>query len=246
MDRLKLFCIPYSGGTAYAYTKWNASLPENIEICPIELSGHGKRIMEPLYDSMEEAVDDVAEQMDKQIRMNDTYAIWGHSMGSLIAYETYYRLKEMEVPLPCHMFFSGRKSPQNMSNTTSYHLLPDDEFINAVMSYGGSTKTAMENEELRNLFLPILRSDFKISETYIYKPKAGKLACDITIVNGDDDLSVKDADMEEWKLCTDKQCNIVVFPGDHFFLFNNSLYITDMLRNMFSKTKQLKTSLMTW
>lgn len=238
MNHLKMFCIPYSGGTAYAYMKWSASLSENIKICPIELAGHGRRIMEPLYDSLEDAVDDVAALIAGQFERYDTYAIWSHSMGTLIAYEAYYRLKEMGVQLPCHMFFSGRKSPQNMSDTTSYHILPEDEFIDIVMTYGGSTKTAMENEELRNLFLPILRSDFKISETYIYKPKAEKLACDITIVNGQDDFSIKGVYMEEWKLCTDKQCNIVILPGDHFFLFNDCENITNMLNSMFIKANK--------
>ncbi len=218
MRTIKLFCIPYSGGTASIYQKWKKSLSSNIQVCPIELAGRGKRILEPLYDNADEAAEDIASIILARLEKDDIYAIWGHSMGSLLAYEVYYKLLKKEIQPPCHMFFSGRKAPHNMEGKTSYYLLSDDDFLEVVNCYGGGTKAVMENNELRKLFVPILRSDFKVSETYIHKSKDTKILCDMTVINGESDLSVRGFDMSEWSTCTEKKCDIKMVAGNHFFL----------------------------
>lgn len=220
MKKVKLYCIPYSGGSADVYLKWNKHVPETIEIVPVELAGRGKRIKQPLHESLEEVVSDIADMIESDHNDWESYAILGHSMGALLAFETYYELLRRGVDMPDHMFFSGRKAPQNKTKT-QFYLLPEEEFLKVVFVYGGTTPAIMQNPELRKLFLPILRADFKIAETYDYKSRTEKITCPITIVNGTEDDSVLEFDMNEWCEFAGSTFTNKEVQGDHFFIMEN-------------------------
>jgi len=221
MKKVQLFCIPYSGGSANVFEKWLGLLKEEIQLCPIELAGKGKRIIENTYSSVEEAAVDIADNIMKKRDTSMDYAIWGHSLGALLAYEAYYCLIERTAKLPIKLFFSGRGAPHCRIGRTSYYLLPDDKFLEMLYDYGGNTKEIMEHEELRKLFFPILRSDFKLSETYVHKDKQNKIMCDVHIVNGDNDDSVANFNMEEWKDLSGKGFKESIVTGGHFFITEN-------------------------
>lgn len=229
MKKILLFCIPFSGGSGAAYIKWKETLGNEIMLSPIELAGRGTRIKEPLYDSLTEAVKDIAANIISKLDEKTDYAIWGHSMGSLLAFETYYELKRQGVKLPMHMFFSGRKAPQDEGSKTAFYRLPEEAFLQVVYKYGGNTRELMKHEELRGLFLPIFRADFKIAETYEYIPKDSKIDCDITIVNGTDDDSIKMSDLTLWSEHAGKKIDFVSIEGGHFFITDNSAVTTGII-----------------
>lgn len=229
MKKIKLFCIPFSGGSGEAYFVWKKYLSAEIELLPIDLPGRGRRAQEKPCDVLDDLLDDISEQIIRQLRENDSYAIYGHSVGAMLAYETYYRIKEKSNHEPCHMFFSGRKAPQNMEKRSQNYLLPDEEFLKVIYMYGNNSRRAMENPSLRKMFMPILRADFKIGETYIYKDKDYKIPCNTTVINGSQDMSVADADMNEWKNCTDKSCNIKKVLGGHFFILDNCVHVANII-----------------
>jgi 4'-phosphopantetheinyl transferase len=100
-----LFCLPYAGGSESIYYKWKRYLKHFIELEPIELKGRGKkRFNETFYESLEEAVDDIFENIKDKIAEDD-FAIYGHIMGSLLAYELYYKIGKLNVRKPKHIFF---------------------------------------------------------------------------------------------------------------------------------------------
>lgn len=103
---IKLFTIPYSGSSAAIYLKWRTLLPENIEVVPLEFPGRGKRFGSKLCDSMEELIDDLVQHIGSQLQ-GSPYALYGHSLGGLAAYELSVRLLESGQALPVHVFLSG-------------------------------------------------------------------------------------------------------------------------------------------
>lgn len=212
---MKLFCIPYSGGSADGYYQWKKRIDPAIVICPIELAGHGRRIKEPFFNSVDEAAKDLAKQIQAKIVPGEAYALLGHSMGALLAFETYYQLDP--ACRPAHIFFCGRKAPQDMDDPTEYYKLPEPEFLDVVYRYGGTTKEVLKNDALRSIFLPILRADFKLSELYTWKPKHEPIACPFTVVNGRQDYSAMTADMNRW--LEHGQGRVLTVEGTHFFLF---------------------------
>lgn len=66
MQKIKLFCIPYAGGSAVIYNNWRSYLAPIIELRPIELAERGRRIHDSLYKSIEEAIQDVFKSIESE------------------------------------------------------------------------------------------------------------------------------------------------------------------------------------
>ncbi|EQB86583.1 surfactin synthase thioesterase subunit [Clostridium punense] len=228
-----LFCLPYAGGSEVIYYKWKKYLNSSIQLEPIELKGRGKRFNEAFYESLEEAVQDIFENIKDKV-LHDEYAIYGHSMGSLLAYELYYKICKENVRRPKHMFFSGYKAPSIPRNEKQIYLLPDEEFIKEVIELGGTPQEVADNKELLQLFTPILRSDFKMLEKYLYKEKKDKIQCDISILNGkEDDITLEE--LLAWKNHGDRGFKVYNFEGDHFFINTNVENITKIINTTLVK-----------
>ncbi|MEW9698049.1 thioesterase II family protein [Paenibacillus sp. SI8] len=211
-----MFCIPYAGGSSEIYSRWKSYLPEHIEIHPIELSGRGAKIRFPLIDNMSDCVENLFSYMKDYL--DKPYAIFGHSMGSLIAFELCRYIQNSGYPSPVHIFFSGRKAPSNDKVSKPISSLPEQEFIEEVCKYSGKTRRALENPVLASLFIPVLRADFKLCETYRFKKENSNLYCPISILYGEEDDSTDSEALKPWQHFSDSGCEYVPFPGGHFFI----------------------------
>lgn len=231
MKRFKLFCIPYAGGSALVYNQWGKYIKDKVEIIPIELKGRGIRTNEVHYTSIEDAVEDVFQVIKDNIHGCD-YAIFGHSMGSLIAYEVCKKITSEKIEKPKHMFFSGRQAP-NFEFKNKYYELDDDEFLLTIQKYGGFSEGIIQNIEIMKYFIPILRNDFKIVEQYedIYK---AKIDIDSSVFIGkEDSISVYEA--IEWKDYVVKNCDIYMFNGGHFFIKDSFLDVINRISIILNK-----------
>ncbi|MDP4146584.1 MAG: thioesterase domain-containing protein [Bacillota bacterium] len=217
MNKIKLFCIPYAGGSGNVYLPWKSLLSGSIELCPIELAGRGRRFNSDFYQTLEEAVEDISDVILSEVEECE-YAIFGHSMGALLAYEVYYSLIKKGLKKPKHIFFSGRKAPQIENDKIKRYKLPDEEFIKVVYKYGGNTKEVFQNKELMDLFIPILRSDFRIVEDYEFKEKNEKIQTNMTTFYGSNDEGASYSKIMPWKVHAEKNFNVIEFNGGHFFV----------------------------
>jgi surfactin synthase thioesterase subunit len=234
LKKIKLFCLPYAGGSSNIYSRWGKCLNQSIKIHPIELAGRGKRYADRLYDNIEQAFDDVYKIVEENIDDSSLdYAIFGHSLGGLIAYELIHRIKLEAKRQPIHVFLSGAKAPHfNKDNDKTYDL-PDDKFKQRVLELGGTPREVLENDELLDVFLPILRADFKVNETYEYVERQAKIDCDITVLSGKKD-DMKLNEIVEWRKYTAGKCNIFMLEGDHFFINTNSDDVIKIVNNTLS------------
>ncbi|CAM3987589.1 thioesterase II family protein [Mesobacillus zeae] len=225
MEKIKLFCLPYAGSSATVYMKWKKYLHHSIQLIPIELAGRGKRIVEPLYTDIEEAVNDIYEKI--QDELEDTpYAFFGHSMGSLLAFECIHKIRSQKKRMPETIFFSGKKPPHKKMDKI-YHVLPNAEFIKEILEMGGTPKEIVEHKELLQIFIPILKADFRIVETYDYKEKGEVFDCDIVAMNGKQDNLT--TDMGEWNKYTSGEFRIYNFDGDHFFIHDHLETVVNLI-----------------
>ena len=216
MNKTKLFCIPHAGGSAAVYGRWKKYLDSSIELIPVELSGRGRRMRERLYGSLKEAIDDVAEFIEDNIDEKE-YMIYGHSMGCAIAYEVCCILLEKGYKMPINLFLSGRECPFIKDNKEKVYNLNDEDFAKAVIELGGTPKEIFENNELKELFVPILRSDYKNIETFEPMNKETVLPVNMTVLNGKED-NITEEEKEGWRKLTSKDFRRYDFEGDHFFL----------------------------
>lgn len=217
MEKIKLFCLPYAGGSAMTYLSWKKQLDERINLKPIELSGRGKRFGELLYQSIDEAIEDIYVNISDELN-GTPYAVFGHSMGTILAYELIRKIVHHKAQEPVHVFLSGRYPPYIKTVDENVYLLPDKEFIDRVMKLGGTNKEVADNKELLDLFLPILRSDYKLVETYKHSGSISKINCDITVLNGKNDNCIIGKDISRWREYTNRSCSFYEFDEGHFFI----------------------------
>lgn len=231
MSKIKLFCFPYAGGSAVIFNKWKQYLDDRIELIPIELAGRGKRIHEPLYSDVPAVIHDVYEIVGKIIN-GDPFALFGHSMGGMISYQLYQKLREKDHQTPIHVFFSGRSAPHiKRPDEKKYHLLEEEDFKKEVINLGGTPPEFFDFPELLEVFLPLLKNDFKLAETDIHNGEIHPLDCNITVFLGkDEDLNTEQCD--GWKKHTNKLCSIHYFEGEHFFLHEETEQIVRLINNV--------------
>ena len=217
MSKINLFCLPYAGGSSVVFNEWSKYLLSDLKVKPVELAGRGKRIREPFYQNLDEAVDDVFQIISESIR-HEPYMIFGHSMGSWIAYQLVQEIYKQALPRPLCIFFSGAGAPHlPRRNHKIFHLMDDEKFEKEVLGLGGTPPEIFKYPELKEIFLPVLKNDFRIVETQIWPSEIKKLDQNITVFLGkDDDLTAEQCD--GWKHHTSQLCNIHFFEGGHFFL----------------------------
>lgn len=224
-----LFCLPYAGGSEAIYYKWKKFLDPSIELVPLALKGRGKRFSENFYKNLDEAVDDIFENIKDRI-VEEDYAIYGHSMGSLLAYELYYKMSKLKLRKPIHIFFSGYKPPSIIKKRENTYALPDNDFIQKLMKLGGTPVEVMDNQVLLQIFLPIIRSDFEMLESYNYVKRKNKIECDVSILNGNQD-SISLKEILAWKNHVCGGFNIYNFDGNHFYINSNVENLTNIIND---------------
>jgi len=235
MSRTKLFCIPYAGGSAMIYKKWEGLLGDTIELIPIELAGRGKRSNDPLYQDVPEAVQDIFSVVSPKILDGKPYAFFGHSMGAMLAYEVIQKIRANYLPEPQHAFFSGRGAPHVKSNREKlYHEMEDDEFKREIMNLGGTPKEFFDYPELVDYLLPILKNDFKISEIAEKRQEIKPLNSEITVLVGKEEDELEAASVHGWMQHSKKMCTVHYFNGGHFFINDEAETITKIIKSHLS------------
>lgn len=216
MRKIKLFCIPHAGGSAFIYSRWKEFLRKDIECIPVELAGRGSRMGEEFYDSLEEAIKDVTHIIENNIGEND-YMIYGHSMGAAIAYETCCKLIEDGYKKPLQLFLSGRECPFIEKEKENIYAMKDEDFKKVVLNLGGTPEEIFDKEDLRKVFVPIIRSDYKNIETFVPIHKDTVLPVNMTVLNGKED-NITEEEIEGWKKLCSENFRRFDFEGGHFFL----------------------------
>src|SRR5579872_323593 len=182
MKEIRLFCFPYAGGSGVIYNTWQRRLAPGIRLIPVELAGRGRRMHEPLYKDADDAVSDALSMIRDGIRQSD-YALFGHSMGCMIAYGVTQRIREQGLRPPLHLFFSGRGAPHvDRPDEKKFHLMSEEAFRKEVIGLGGTPPELFDQPELLQLFLPLLKNDFRISESADRDKAIRPLDTDITVL----------------------------------------------------------------
>lgn len=222
-----LFCLPFAGGNKYSYREFVEKAPSFLNLITLDYPGRGTRMREPMPINIDALAHDLYTQVSPLIGQ-ENYAIYGHSLGGLMAYLLTRKLLENGHHAPSHVFITGTTGPSAMSRSEKKrHLLNKEDFINEVRALDGMPEEILNNEELLYYFEPILRSDFKISENYIYQEKS-PLNIPITVITGTEE----DMEMEDIQLWQKETSHIVDFkrlPGKHFFIFQHAFKIVEII-----------------
>lgn len=224
--KLRLFCFPYAGGAAHIYRTWSRYFPPEIEVCPLQLPGRSSRLQEMPFTSMELLVKACVRELRSYL--DKPFAFFGHSMGAIIGFEIARLLRRLDGRLPVHLFVSGHGAPQLARAKTPTYSLPEPEFINEVSRLNGTPREVLEQPELMQVVLPLLRGDFELIETYVYHDEP-PLPVGLTALGGLEDEEISRADLEGWLAQTTGRFSLRMLPGDHFYLNSSPQLLLPLL-----------------
>lgn len=215
--RVRLFCLPYAGGGASIYRTWGRALPAQIEVCPVQLPGRESRLREPLIRHAGQLLDALEAALTPWT--SEPYALFGHSMGGFLAHELAGRFVAAGRNPPRVLFVSARPAPSLCREWLSGPVasLSDAELLRDLSRLHAANAAVLANEELSRLFLPILRADFEVCQSY--RPAAlPPLAVPVVALGGLADPSVDEEALRPWERTTSRSFSLRLLAGDHFFL----------------------------
>jgi len=218
MSILKVLYLPYAGGSAQLCSAWKRYLGDEFVMIPIELAGRGSRFKDAFYTDIDEALNDLIDVIKVAVD-NEPYVIMGHSFGALLVYELYYKLQEANYRLPEHLFFSGSLPPNRRRFEDKIYNLSDIEFINEIMRFNGMEREVLDNKDLMQIVLPILRADFNLLDMYEFREKSNKITKNVTVMYGND---MTYNGVQAWSELSENKVDFYHIDGDHFFIKKNT------------------------
>jgi medium-chain acyl-[acyl-carrier-protein] hydrolase len=213
--RVRVFCFPHAGAGASVYHHWTAAAPANVEFRAVQLPGREERLAEKPLTDLNALVSATAQEVE---RYGDRpFALFGHSMGALIAFELARWFQTAGGPLPIHLFVSGRRAPHLPPSRPPLHNLPPGAFETAVFDLAGTPRELLADDEFMALIGPVLRADLTLCETYQYR-SAAPLEMPVTVFGGTHDREATPDELEAWRSHGLDVRGVQLFSGHHFYL----------------------------
>ena len=213
----RLFCFPYAGAGASTYVPWAGALRDlSIEVRAIQPPGRENRLADAPFTRIAPLVASLADAFEPLL--DRPYCLFGHSMGTLVAFEVTRALRARGLPLPRQLLVSGALPPHVPRDHEAIAHLDDRAFLQEVAErYEGIPPAVLEHEELLSIILPILRADISLLEAYEFQDDA-PLECPIRAYAGLDDSHVDEPRLHRWSELTSGAFSATFFPGGHFYL----------------------------
>ncbi len=212
--RLRLFCFSSAGSGGAVFRSWLDALPPHIDLCAVQLPGRENRLREKPFTSLSVLVESLMQALLP--RLDQPFALFGHSMGAMVAFELARALQAADAPQPTHLLVSGRRAPHLPETETPMHRLADDALVAEIgRRYGGIPAEVLRHRDLLDL-LQGLRADMTVVETHGFVQGA-PLRCPIAAFGGASDARATPEQLMAWSAHTESGHRLRLFPGGHFY-----------------------------
>ncbi|MEU6357164.1 alpha/beta fold hydrolase [Streptomyces sp. NPDC047072] len=229
---LRLFCVPHSGGGAATYRDWARRLAPDIEVVAVRLPGRETRFREPPYHSVDQMIPDLLAALSPLL--DRPHSWFGHSMGALVAYEM---CRALGPERATRLVVAARPAPHLADDGPSLHDAPTDDFLAGLHALNGTPEELRGQRGALLTFLPTLRADFAVVETYAPRP-GPLLSCPVVAYGGSDDAVASYEQLAGWDSCTDAGCSVRLFPGGHFFVHEHPDLVLPALAAELARTEE--------
>lgn len=227
-NKIKTVLFAHAGGSALSYISVLASLARKTALIPADLPGHGARMNEELLHDTRSMAGDAARSIASAT--DGRCAVFGHSLGGMLAYLGTLLLFKRGLPLPDQLILSSCHTPGHFRMPEDSYLRPDCEFLKIVERHGTLPKILFESEETRRTFLPILRADFEaILTTPVVEITPLPVPVTLIAANGDD---YSYAEQMAWRRCSSVSFRIRRLQGKHFYFLEDSAPLCSLLEEL--------------
>ncbi len=233
-----LFFLPHAGGSAKSYCSFKRFLPKDLTVIPMELSGRFTRSTEPFLTDIPSCAEDLLNKHGSLMESED-YAVFGHSMGTLLACCLIQKARERGIKPPVHVFLSGRCSADDeVQCVEGSDKATDEEIVEFFSSNELSTTSPIKDEELIKSLNRVLCADVRMADSYRISADCLDFGCDMTVLYGRDDVMLKNSDMSKWSRFTSGKCEVKDFSGGHFYYADCKEEICGIIRDKLKLQEQ--------
>lgn len=226
---MKIICLHHAGGSSLPYYSWKKLLPR-IEVIPIDMPGHGKKIGEPLLYDFHEAISYLYDCIYNIIRDGENYIFFGHSMGGEMLLHVLDLIEKNNDNLPLYIILSGvilKKSNYRFKVSE----MKKSEFIAKLIELGGVTPKVTQMVEFEQHYFPILVADFKMLEFEPEFYRQNKFKVRLIIFNGSEDTEAIESE-ENLASFFMERSEVYHFKGGHFYLFSEENEICKLITEL--------------
>jgi medium-chain acyl-[acyl-carrier-protein] hydrolase len=228
-SKATLLCFHHAGGGASAFRNWKKYLPREIDLVAVQLPGREHRFNDAYITSMDALINELFQSIRAEFKR--PYILYGHSMGAVIAYEMVRKISDAIEPPPLFFIPTGRMAPQCIvKECKNLHKLEDDDFCREFLEryYSDRLKSIFDERGLRNFFLPQLRADMELLETYQTKSWI-VMDCPIMAVAGTEETDISESDLAAWRDHTNHNFASYRLPGGHFFIEKSEQELVNLI-----------------
>ncbi|TQF01913.1 alpha/beta fold hydrolase [Kitasatospora acidiphila] len=226
-DRIPVLCLPHTGAGASFFHPWLEAAGDRFLPVPLELPGREKRIAEEPCRTVAAAVDDLLPQALRAAGAAKRVVVFGHCLGGVLAYELAHRLVTSTDIEVARILVSGAPGPL-VPRVRKATGLPDDEFLARLEELAGYRHPALDDPDMVELLLPVLRADQEMYEGYC-RTEPAPLDVPITTLRGAQDALVSAAEVAQWQAATAAPLDSREFPGGHMYLTDRAGEVLDLI-----------------
>lgn len=228
---VQLVCLPHAGGSASFYFPFSQALSGSAEVLGVQYPGRQERHHEAGITDLHALADRITEAVAEGVD-DRPLALFGHSMGAMLAFEVAARLEDSGTEVAA-LFASGRRAPSRHRPPENVHAFTDEQLVAVLAELGGTDTELLSEPYVLRMILPAVRSDFEAVETYRYRPRP-PLRCPIVALVGDRDPRVDLDETDAWADHTVGSFDLQVFPGAHFYLSAQQTAVVGLVRKRLS------------
>jgi surfactin synthase thioesterase subunit len=175
---------------------------------------------------MEQLIEQIVEELSADVR-RQPYALFGHSLGALLAFEAAHKLGTIGLPQPLALFASGTNAPSRRDNDRFAGMESDEQLRAEMYKLNGTHSEVFASDELMALTLPVLRADFQLCGQYRYRRRRF-LNLPLHVFGGDRDETTSET-LEAWQQETSAEFSLDNFDGDHFFIQSHETQLLQLI-----------------
>lgn len=225
---LRLFCLPYAGGTAGAFDGWVAELPRSVEVNAVQYPHRRERADEPAVRRMTPLVQSLEAALTS--RLDRPYAVYGDCLGAYVAFELVRRLARRGHRPTDLLLVSSAVPPHRAAVEPDYTAMDDATFLAELVELGTIPAEIANHPDMAEAVLPAIRADFELGRSYRLRD-AESVDMPVTAIVGDADPHVSPTMAAAWAELTDAGCTTLTIPGGHDLLARADLGLLRAVRS---------------